>query len=188
LSANLPALTAFVNWVGAYNVAAPAPDRFRALNLDVEGYLVPGWSTDPSTVVSQWMGNIQTATSDAAAAGLSVSVDIPFWLDTVTAVGANEPFGRWMAQNTAQIVIMAYRNSASGVLSLAAAELADAAAAGRPAVVAVDTTDSGSTTSFYGSTQAALGQALNQIATSSGAGFGGWAVNEYETWSVMPPT
>ncbi len=189
LAVNLSQLTGFVNWASAYNSSAPFQDRFRSINLDIEGYLVPSWATDQASVTSQWMSNIQTAMTDGAAHGLPVSVDIPFWLDSVPAPGANEPLGRWLAQHSSQLVIMAYRNSVTGVLTVASAELADAATVGRPAVLAIDTTDSGPTTSFYGSTQLVVGQVLQQIsaALSTGSGFEGWAVNDYEAWSVMPP-
>ncbi len=186
-SAGQAPLLAFVSWVEAYNTQNPS-HPFAGINLDIEPYVLPAWSSSQATVVSQWMANVQAAVSAAGSHGLTVSVAIPFWLNSIPAAGGGESLGLWMAQHTQQLVIMAYRSTVAGVESVAAAELQDGADVGRPAVVAVDTTDSGAATSFYGQTQVQFSTALSSLVSqmSGQASFAGWAVNDYAAWSVMP--
>ena len=181
-------LLSFVSWVGQYNGAHPSAP-FAGINLDIEPYQLPAWTSSQATVVSQWMANVDAAVALAARSRLAVSAAVPFWLDTIPAAGAGEPLGLWMAQHTQQLVIMAYRNAAAGVIAVAAAELKDGAQVGRPVVVAVDTTNSGPTTSFSGDTQPELATALSAVARNLAAtpAFAGWAVNDYTAWSQMAP-
>ena len=180
-------LLAFVHWVATYNAGNPSAP-FASINLDIEPYQLSAWSTAQASVVSQWMANVDAAVTVAGTDGLTVSEAVPFWLDTITAPGTGEPLGLWMAQHTHQLVVMAYRNTAAAVVSVAASEIQDGAKVGRPVVVAVDTTDSGATTSLFGQTQPQVQSALSAIAAQLGGapGFGGWAVNDYASWVIMP--
>lgn len=144
-------LLAFVHWAGTYNATDPSAP-FAAINLDIEPYQLSSWSTAQAAVVSQWMANVQAAVAAAGAHALRVSADVPFWLNTIAASGAGESLGLWMAQHTHELVIMAYRSTAAGIVQAATAEIEDGAKVGRPVVVAIDTTASGPTTRLSGQT------------------------------------
>lgn len=188
LSSGQASLTAFINWVGNYNLGASGSQRFSGINLDIEPYVLSQWTSSQSSVVQQWQANVDQAVREGAKFGLPVTATVPFWLDTVS--GGSMPLGKWMIRTLSQVDIMAYRSQVSGsngVMAVASQELQDAKSLGKSAVVAVDLTNSGSTTSFYSQGPTVMAHELTQMshALSGNSAYAGWAVNDYSQWVAM---
>ena len=181
-------LTELVSWVSAYNTSVAPASRFVGMNLDLEPYTLPAWTSDRSSVTQTWMANVNYIDNAVHGIGLPLSLTLPFWLNQYPAGSTGMGLGSWMIKNSDAIDIMAYRSTlggSNGVAAVASPLLSAAASAGHKAIVAVDTTP-GLSTSF--TSQASLAIALDSFQSSFGqlASFGGYAVNDYENWSSLP--
>ena len=182
-------LTGLVNWVSTYNASVAPASRFVGMNLDLEPYTLPAWTSDQSSVVQTWMANVSYLDNAANGIGLPLSLTLPFWLNQYPAGSTGMGLGLWMIKNSDLIDIMAYRSTlggSNGVAAVASPLLSAAASVvGHKAIVAVDTTP-GLSTSF--TSQTSLASALDGFQPSFGqlASFGGYAVNDYENWSSLP--
>lgn len=187
---------AFVDWVEAYHQASRPLERFTGLHLDLEPYTLPEWQTDRAALIRGWANAVKTFSQAAQDIGLAGTLDVPFWLNTLTLPDSEQPLGSWMVRQVSRIAVMAYRTSAlgrGGIVSIATPLLHAAQDAHRQAVVAVDTSPTnpppGSVqTSFYGLSQRVLDQQLSLVdeALSNEPGYAGHAVNAYEDWPTLP--
>lgn len=76
--------TNWINTVINYNNAAAADEKFDAIQVDVEPYVLDAWNTDRKNLLLSWAANSQTWADQAAAAGITFGASLPFWLDDTT--------------------------------------------------------------------------------------------------------
>jgi hypothetical protein len=167
-------------------LAARGLPRSGRVLFDVEPYLLPDWRTAPEATGAAY-GDLLRAVAEAGrAAGIGVWHTIPFWFPGKQVGG--RALDELVLEQSAGIVLMAYRNRAQEVTSLAVPILAAAAKQGRPVLVAVETTcvDPPQVT-FCGQTAGRFRDALEQIALGLQASpaFAGLAVHKYASWATL---
>jgi hypothetical protein len=167
-------------------LAALGLPRGRRVLLDVEPYLLPEWKAAPERAARDYVGMLQAVRAEGRAASLDVWHTIPFWFPTI-AVGGR-PLDELVLDESAGIVVMAYRNRAADVRAAAAPLLGSAGRRARPVVVAVETMCiEPARVTFCGQSGAALGAALDELARAFGSApaFAGLAVHHYPSWAKL---
>jgi hypothetical protein len=186
LSEHHASALAVVDWAVRVNAllrAASLPE-IRALQYDVEPYLLPEWPSE--AVEAQYatlLAKVRSATQDA---GFELWLDVPFWLEQ-RAFRATS-LGRVAVRSSDGIVVMAYRSSAADVAGKAMSFLGDADAKARSVVVALETScREPAPTTFCGVSAAKLDSGLADVhdRLASFATFGGLAVHPYEGWRAI---
>jgi hypothetical protein len=177
---------AVVGWAARINAllrAASLPE-IRALQYDVEPYLLPEWPSE--RVEDQYatlLAKLRSATRDA---GFELWLDVPFWLEQRTFRGTS--LGRVAMRSSDGIVVMAYRSSAIDVAGKAMSFLGDADAKPRSVVVALETScREPPSTTLCGASAVKLDSELEDVQArlvSFGA-LGGLAVHPYEGWRTI---
>jgi hypothetical protein len=167
-------------------LAARGLPRSGRVLFDVEPYLLPAWKAAPERAAGAYAELLRVVGEAGRTASLAVWHTIPFWFPRVE-VGGRSLVGVVLEQS-AGIVVMAYRNRADDVTSLASPVLAQATLVRRPVIVAVETTciDPPQVT-FCGQTAAALATALDRVAVvlRASPAFAGLAVHQYASWATL---
>jgi hypothetical protein len=182
---------AFVGRAGeleARLAAAGLPRAGRVL-LDVEPYLLPGWRTAREQTTASYLELLRAVRAAGRAASLEVWQTIPFWFPELQSAG--QPLTGLVLDESAGVVVMAYRNRAEDVRALAGPILDEGARRGRPVIVAVETTcvDPPRVT-FCGQTGRELRAALDVLARAfrPAPAFAGIAVHKYDSWATLEAT
>jgi hypothetical protein len=180
--------TAFVARAGrleARLAAAGLPRAGRVL-LDVEPYLLPEWRTERERTATAYVELVRAVRAAGRSASLEVWQTIPFWFPEVQSAG--QPLTGLVLDESAGVVVMAYRNRADDVRALADPILEAGARRGRPVIVAVETTcvDPPRVT-FCGQTGRELRAALDVLARAfrPAPAFAGLAVHKYASWATL---
>ncbi|MFC4596809.1 copper amine oxidase N-terminal domain-containing protein [Cohnella hongkongensis] len=192
LKANQNQIQAFMAWVRQYNASVEPEERFDGLHLDIEPYLLDEWETDRRKMVEEWIHNLRFLEQETRGSGLTIALDVPFWLHNVKIPGTEYSFSAWLLEKFDGLVIMDYRNRAlgsNGIVENARAMLREAAALGKPLIVAIETAESseGDHTSFYSKSAEYMEQELQAAhqAFSRYAGYAGMAVHDYRSWAAL---
>lgn len=182
-------LQATLDWIATYQNNASADEKFSGIHIDIEPYLLPEWRSDQTSVIAGWQQSLQQVVQAARALHIPASADIPFWLHTLLTVDESATLSSWMMQQYDSITIMAYRDTASGILDVAEAQLAEGDAAGTPVYVGVETNPSaeGDNITFHEEGAAYLNSQLATVIKQAGAheSFAGIAVHDYAGWSAL---
>ena len=142
---HMDALSGDPSWASSPDVASAWAGEvgrsglFERIHLDIEPHARDDWTENRYNLQEGLLSAISGA---ARASGLPVDVDIPFWYsDIPTETGGS--FDRAIMRLASSITIMAYRNQASMVLSVAATEMKNAAELGTPAWIGINTGSTG---------------------------------------------
>lgn len=182
----------FISWVKSYNAAAGAEERFAGLHFDIEPYILAEWKTNNQLVVENWMDNMRFIEREAKGSGLTITLDIPFWLHLVKVPGSSYSFSAWLLEKVDSVVIMDYRNVAlgnNGIVANAKTILKEASTLKKNVIVAVETAPSseGAFTTFYslstGAMKTELKKAEEQL--SPYPSYAGYAIHNYESWTAL---
>lgn len=168
----------------AWRERATATGLFDGIHLDVEPYLLPGWTTDRRRIVE---GYLATLDAVRAAGPEPLEADVPFWLATVPAGTGN--LADAVIARVHAITVMSYRDSATGILDIGADLLARGQSASRPVRLAAETqplADCGYCT-FAGQTRTGLASQLSTVDTAAAryTSFNGVAVHDYDSWTRL---
>ncbi|UUZ90214.1 hypothetical protein LJK87_30125 [Paenibacillus sp. P25] len=190
LPVNRQYITDLVNWVKSYNASVLVNERFAGIQLDVEPYLLPEWSTDQGTVVTGWQQALayfhdlvkqNTSLTTAAAT--------PFWLDTIYMPDGSGTLSEAIIAKLDETAIMSYRDNAQEVADLAATELASADRFGKKLWISVETTSLPDTpfVTFYEEGKAEMERQLAIIdgLVSTHPSYAGIAVHDYAGWRAL---
>ncbi len=142
-----------VRRVAEYNRGAPASERFAGVHYDVEPYLIPGFQGPRrAEILEEYSALVADLAEVAHRGGLTLGVDIPFWLDgrdeatgqrfEIDVDGARRPVLDAVLSHVDEVAVMAYRTTAggpNGVVAQAAREVARASAAGVGVYVGLET-------------------------------------------------
>lgn len=166
---------------------AGAP-KVRAVQYDVEPYLLAEWKTQPMTVEPQYANLLVKLHEAAKREGLELWLTLPFWFE-------HHRFGSTTLDRLALdvadgIVVMAYRDTLTRVVRAAQALLEHANAVGRPVVVAIETScRQPPEITFCSASQRELESALTAIQAnlSRFRVFSGIAVHQYAYWRELLP-
>jgi hypothetical protein len=167
------------------NMALP---EIRGLQYDVEPYRLSEWKASPSIVEPQYAALLAELRSATEAAGFELWLDVPFWLGQRTFQGTT--LGRLAVGASDGIVIMAYRNTVTGIVEKATDLLRDSDAKTRSVVVAMETgCREEPVTTLCGISATTLDSARVEIRKRLGSfdAFAGLAVHPYEGWRGLSP-
>ena len=176
----------------AWQEAALSTGLFTGSHVDVEPWGHPAWDTDRAGTVARYLDLLGALEASTA---LPVEADVAFWLHTV---GTDE--GRSLdaavLDRVDAVTIMSYRNTVTGadsITDVGATTLATAAAAGKPARLAVETRYLGDDAisrkqTFYGQSDVDLATALQQVdaAEAGSPSYAGISVHDYAGWDALP--
>lgn len=191
LAANRESIGELVAWVKAYNRTAGADERFSGIHVDIEPYLLQEWKENQENVASEWMRNIVYLVAETKKdSTLSVSADLPFWIDSVTVPDGSEKLSSWMLERLDSITLMAYRNHAqgpNGIVDIVQKIVADADTLGKGSVVVgvnILESQEGENVSFHqmGTQEMESELAILQEELGDRPSFAGSAVHDYESW------
>jgi hypothetical protein len=171
-----------------------ATGLFTGLHVDVEPWTTTAWTTRQATTVSKYLTLLDRLVT--ASGARPVEADIPFWFDQVKA-GKRSTLDRETMRRVSAVTIMAYRNTAAGAdgtLAVAAAELASAAALGKPVRIGQETNYLGPDPTevkqtFYGQTLTRMNDQLAQVDSGARtyATYVGIAVHDFTGYAAMAP-
>ena len=161
---------------------------FDGIHLDVEPYLVNGWTTDLQATETAYLKLLDRMRS---ASTLPLEADVPFWFGQYS-VGRRNLADEVLRRVNA-VTVMSYRDTAAGPNSLLAVSqdwLARGKAAGKRVRLAAETgplSDCGHCT-FHEEGAAVLAVELAKVdaATRQTAAFAGIAVHHYGGWRTLP--
>jgi len=132
-----------------YNEAVAPEARFVGLHLDVEPYLLDGWSDEREEIVAGYLDMLDAVRERTTDAQLSLDVAVPFWFDSVPIHRQRGDSVERLSLTEAvlarvdSIAVMDYRTETSGsngLLALGAGELAAAQEQGRDVWIGLETT------------------------------------------------
>ncbi|WP_053363280.1 hypothetical protein [Bacillus sp. FJAT-27251] len=132
-------------WIKDYQASCShSSQEFAGIHLDVEPYLLPGWTSEESGWKEGYQSLIKEASDFSNETGLLLGVDIPFWWDEIA---FENQYGKgflakWVMEHTDFVTIMAYRNYAkgsNGMIEITSSELKWAKELGKPVSIAVET-------------------------------------------------
>lgn len=100
----------------AFNEESIQAEKLEGLQLDIEPYLIPGYSQDPAVWLSKYayvVNNIHYAVPD-----LPIDIVLPFWFDPATPVVATMLDD--VADSISRITVMDYRTNPEQIRAIAA--------------------------------------------------------------------
>jgi hypothetical protein len=161
---------------------------FDGIHLDVEPYLVDGWTTDlPGTEAAY----LKLLDRMRAASTLSLEADVPFWFGQYKLGRKN--LADEVLRRVNGVTVMSYRDTGTGPNSILAVSLdwlARGKAAGKRVRLAAETGPLAVCLhcTFHEEGAAALTLELAKVdeATRQTAAFGGIAVHHYGAWRTLP--
>jgi hypothetical protein len=182
----------FITWVKTYNSSVGPEASFTGLHFDIEPYSLSGWKKDNKTILESWMDNLRLIEKETKGSGLKITMDVPYWLNTVKVPGTDYSMSAWLLEKFDCLNIMDYRNHAldnDGIVEHAQAILREASTLKKQVVVAVETARSteGPRVSFYamssGLMEKELQSAHNKLVHYSS--YAGFAIHDFQSWEVM---
>lgn len=191
LKENRYRLLNLANWVNSFNAAVSQEERFAGVHLDIEPYLLPAWTRDKQSVLTEWMGNLEAFIETAKqGTDLQVSADLAVWFDhTAVPADPNVTFSRWMISKFDHVTLMAYRDNAAGANGISENvqhELKDADELGKKVIIAVNTKEMPGErhTTFFEEGPKAMEYQLALIRENLGKhpSYAGVAVHDYMHW------
>ena len=119
LTPNHPVALGFVQQVITFTESITGgAARPVAVHLDIEPYVLAEWGSSQDAIITQYLDLLNGVKQELAAstAPLTLTVDIPFWFDTITTTykNASKPLNQHVQDIVDRIVIMDYRDFAEG--------------------------------------------------------------------------
>lgn len=182
----------FITWVKTYNSSVGPEGSFTGLHFDIEPYALSEWTKHNKAILESWMDNMRLIEKETKGSGLKISMDVPYWLNTIHVPGKNYSMSAWMLEKFDCLVIMNYRNHAlgnNGIVENAQVMLREASTLKKKIVVAVETVKSteGPRVSFYSISNKVMEKELqsahNQLAHY--ASYAGFAIHDFKSWQDM---
>lgn len=184
-------IESLIKWVKDYNVTAKEEERFQGIHVDIEPYLLSRWKRNKDSVMKQWLKNMEFVVQETKKdSTLTVSADLPFWIDTLNVPGESEKVSSWMIDRLDSITLMAYRNYArgpNGIVDITKRIVADANERKKASVIVgvnILESNEGNNVSFHehGTEQMEKELAILQEEMAKSPAFAGFAVHDYSSW------
>ena len=138
----------FVHQVLTFTASVTGGNLPTGVHLDVEPYLLPEWTSDPSGTAVQYLDLLVKVRQEFAnsGTGLTFTVDIPFWYDTITVTynGDMRALNQHVQDIVDRITIMDYRDFAQGddgIIYHAQNEISYAEGISKDVTIGVETND-----------------------------------------------
>lgn len=166
---------------------------FDGLAPDVEPYALPDWNNKKRRpkVISSYLSALDGARSRAG--GLPLVPAVPFWWDEPEFAVKGSLLIDEVLNRVDGIAVMAYRDTAqgpNGIIALAGYEVAAATAAGKSAIIGVETApNSLDYVTFFEEGNAVMETVLAEVSAHwvSSAGYWGNAIHHYGSYVSLAP-
>lgn len=199
LTSNHPVALDFVQQAITFTQSITGSARPVGIHLDIEPYLLPEWGSDQSGTITQYLDLLSDVKQEliASSTSLTLTVDIPFWYDTITANynSVTKPLHQHVQDIADRIVILDYRDSAEGndgIIHHAQDEMDYAQSIAKEVVIGVETNDVApepEKVTFFEEGETVMEEELalveQQYQTSSA--FGGFAIHDYSGYRALAP-
>jgi hypothetical protein len=179
-----------VDWVNDYNSSVPVQSRFMGIQVDIEPYLLPEWSTDQDTVAENWReALVYFHELVKKSSSMTTVAAVPFWLDEIPLADGSGTLSEAIMAELDETAVMSYRDQAQNVANLATEELAAGDRLGKQVWIGVETNPAPDTPyiTFYGKG----GQEMDsQLALIDGllkghSSYTGIAIHDYTGWRAL---
>jgi hypothetical protein len=189
LEAEREQVTAFLNWIEAYQQQVEEDEKFAGVHVDIEPYLLPEWQSDWQSLVTEWQSTMKYISNRAQELHLHASADMPFWFDEYQIPGNQMTLSRWLIGQFDSITIMAYRDSAELIFSFSENELKEAKEQGKTIMLGVETNPSSEIESvtFYEEGSKYMNKQLLKVQGMANKynSFEGIAIHDYIGWKSL---
>lgn len=190
LPENKQRIADLVDWVKGYNASVQKNERFTGIQVDVEPYQLPEWTSNQSAAADNWrqaMGYFNELAKKEPA--LPTSAAVPFWLDGIKLADGSGTLSEAIMAELDETAVMAYRDQAMDVVDLAGAELAAGDRLGKKVWIGVETNPAPDTPfiTFY---EEGRKEMERQLAIIDGMvhihpSYAGISVHDYAGWLAL---
>lgn len=183
--------TKFFDWLTAYQQSSLVTQRFQGVHLDVEPYLNSKYAKNPNSVFEKYQELLLMSKNSCAELNLDFSIDIPFWFYEIS---YKNKYGKgnvaeWIFNNIKAVTIMAYRDTATGIINVSQSQMNLCAKYNVKATIAVETGKSseGNFVTFYEEGKTAMYNQLNIVCNNyiQNNAFDGVAIHYLNSWMEM---
>ncbi|CAG7656948.1 hypothetical protein ACFQI7_00185 [Paenibacillus allorhizosphaerae] len=186
LPENRARIASLISWVKTYNASVATNERFAGIQLDVEPYLLPEWSSDQSGTAQKWLDALSYFHDETKKAPvLSTSAAIPFWLDSVP-LSSGVALGEVLIAKLDEVALMSYRDQGDAVADLVKEELAWGDKYGKKVWLSLETNPVSETPyiTFYEEGKAEMDRQMARIdeLVKVHPSYAGIAVHDYIGW------
>jgi hypothetical protein len=181
----------FFNWLTTYQQNSLQAQRFQGVHLDVEPYLNSKYAKSPNIVFEKYQEFLLMSKSSCTKLNLEFSIDIPFWFHEIS---YKNKYGKgnvaeWIFKNIKTVTIMAYRDTATGIINVSQSEMNLCAKYNVKATIAVETGKSaeGNFLTFYEEGKTSMYSQLNTVCNNyvQNSAFDGVAIHYLNSWMAM---
>jgi hypothetical protein len=181
----------FFNWLTKYQESSSKTQRFQGVHLDVEPYLNDKYGENPNEVLEKYQEYLLKSKSSSIKLNLEFSIDIPFWFHEVT---YKNKYGKgnvaeWIFKNIKAVTIMAYRDTATGIINVSQTQMNLCAKYNVKATIAVETgkSNEGNVITFYEEGKTTMYNQLNIVCNNyiKNNAFDGVAIHYLYSWMEM---
>ena len=187
LPANRKPIADLIRWVKSYNASVQAGERFAGIQVDIEPYLLPEWTSEQSKIVDHWLESLLYFHNEAKKdSTLTTGAAIPFWLDSIQLSGRNVSLAEALIRELDETALMSYRDQGRHVVHLAKNELDWADQHGKNVWIGVEMNPSPDTPfiTFYKKSRAYVDSELALIddLVKRHPSYAGIVVHDYTGW------
>ena len=181
----------FFDWLTTYQQSSLEAQRFQGVHLDVEPYLNSRYAKSRNSVFEMYQEFLLMSKSSSAKLNLEFSIDIPFWFHEIA---YKNKYGKgnvaeWIFKNIKAVTIMAYRDTATGIINVSQSEMNLCAKYDVKATIAVETGKSaeGNFVTFYEEGKTNMYNQLNTVSNNyiQNSAFDGVAIHYLNSWMAM---
>lgn len=185
---------AFFDWVISYQRISASNEKFKGIHLDIEPYLTLEYKINRDKTLENYQNLLLNAVNNSKSLSLPLAIDIPFWFDGVSYTNkyGTGLVADWIIKNVKNVVIMAYRDSATGnngIINLVSKELTLGKKYNTNVTIAVETIQSseGKYISFYEEGHNYMKSELDKVYVqySGNSIFNGFAIHNVSSWMVL---
>ncbi|MBM6616447.1 hypothetical protein [Bacillus suaedaesalsae] len=181
----------FVQSVIDYNEKVRQEEKFDAVHLDIEPYLLEQWEVNKTKVLENWYNNSLTYINLSKQNGLTINCDLPFWLDSEEVIKAQpksfkKPLYELFIDAFDGVNLMSYRNTVEGensITDISNTEMTYAKQVGGRIGIAIDLlpSDIGYTT-FYDTNNEELEKSISELQDyyRDNSSYNGVAIHDFD--------
>ncbi|MFD0693924.1 hypothetical protein ACFQZT_07455 [Paenibacillus sp. GCM10027628] len=190
LPENRQKITDLVNWVKNYNASVLESERFAGIQVDIEPYLLPEWTTDQNAIAVNWQESLsyfhKLVKKDST---LTTAAALPFWLDSIKLPNGSGTLSEALMAELDETALMSYRIQAEDVLDLAASEIATGDRLGKKVWISLETnpTPDSPHITFHekGAAEMERQLALIDLILKTHPSYSGIAVHDFTGWRAL---
>jgi hypothetical protein len=167
------------------------------VHLDIEPYILSEWGSSSDVIIPQYLDLLNSVRQEitTSTAPLTLTVDIPFWFDTITATykSVTKPLNQHVQDLVDRVVIMDYRDFAAGsdgIIVHAQNEMDYAQSITKVVVIGVETNEAEpEKVTFFEEGETVMEEELAIVKQhyQASPAFHGFAIHDYVGYRALSP-